>query len=28
MELEHRPRGVVARVYEILKREEPELGER
>ena len=23
-ELEHRPRGVVARVYEILKREEPQ----
>ena len=23
-ELEHRPRGVVAQVYEILKREEPE----
>lgn len=23
-ELEHRPRGAVARVYEILKREEPE----
>jgi hypothetical protein len=27
-ELEHRPRGAVARVYEILKREEPEAGER
>jgi hypothetical protein len=27
-ELEHRPRGAVARVYEILKREEPEPGER
>jgi hypothetical protein len=27
-ELEHRPRGVVARVYEILKREEPEADER
>jgi hypothetical protein len=27
-ELEHRPRGAVARVYEILKREEPESGER
>jgi hypothetical protein len=26
-ELEHRPRGAVARVYEILKREEPEPGE-
>jgi hypothetical protein len=27
-ELEHRPRDVVARVYDILKREEPELDER
>ena len=27
-ELEHRPRGAVARVYEILKREEPESDER
>jgi len=27
-ELEHGPRGVVARVYEILKREEPEADER
>ncbi len=27
-ELEHRPRGAVARVYEILKREEPEPDER
>jgi hypothetical protein len=27
-ELEHGPRGAVARVYEILKREEPELDER
>ena len=27
-ELEHRPRGTVARVYEILKREEPEPDER
>ena len=27
-ELEHRPRGAVARVYEILKREEPEADER
>jgi hypothetical protein len=27
-ELEHRPRGAVALVYEILKREEPEPGER
>jgi hypothetical protein len=27
-ELEHRPRGAVARVFEILKREEPEPGER
>jgi hypothetical protein len=27
-ELEHRPRGVVARVYDILKREEPEPDER
>ena len=27
-ELEHRPRGVVARVYEILKREEPEPDQR
>ena len=27
-ELEHRPRGVVARVYDILKREEPEADER
>jgi hypothetical protein len=27
-ELEHRPRGIVARVYEILKREEPEPDER
>jgi hypothetical protein len=27
-ELEHRPRGVIARVYEILKREEPEPDER
>ena len=27
-ELEHGPRGAVARVYEILKREEPEPGER
>ena len=27
-ELEHRPRGTVARVYEILKREEPESDER
>jgi hypothetical protein len=27
-ELEHRPRGIVARVYDILKREEPELDER
>jgi hypothetical protein len=27
-ELEHRPRGSVARVYEILKREEPEPDER
>jgi hypothetical protein len=27
-ELEHRPRSAVARVYEILKREEPEPGER
>jgi hypothetical protein len=27
-ELEHRPHGVVARVYEILKREEPEPDER
>jgi hypothetical protein len=27
-ELEHRPRGVVAQVYEILKREEPEPDER
>ena len=26
-ELEHAPRGVVARVYEILKQEEPEPGE-
>jgi hypothetical protein len=24
MELEHRPRGALARVYEILKREEPD----
>ena len=27
-ELEHRPRDVVAQVYDILKREEPELDER
>ena len=27
-ELEHRPRGIVARVYDILKREEPEPDER
>ena len=27
-ELEHRPRGAVAQVYEILKREEPEPDER
>jgi hypothetical protein len=27
-ELEHRPRGAVARVYEIRKREEPETNER
>ena len=27
-ELEHRPRGVVARVYDILRREEPEPDER
>lgn len=27
-ELEHRPRGAAARVYEILKREEPEPDER
>ena len=27
-ELERRPRGAVARVYEILKREEPEADER
>jgi len=27
-ELEHLPRGVVAQVYDILKREEPELDER
>jgi hypothetical protein len=27
-ELEHGPRGIVARVYEILKREEPEIDER
>jgi hypothetical protein len=27
-ELEHRPRGVVAQVYDILKREEPESDER
>jgi hypothetical protein len=27
-ELEHRPRGVAARVYDILKREEPEPDER
>jgi hypothetical protein len=27
-ELEHRPRGVVAQVYDILKREEPEPDER
>ena len=27
-ELEHRPRGGVARVYDILKREEPEADER
>jgi hypothetical protein len=27
-ELEQRPRGVIARVYEILKREEPEADER
>jgi hypothetical protein len=27
-ELEHRPRGAVARVYDILKREEPEAEER
>ena len=27
-ELEHGPRGVVGRVYEILKREEPEADER
>ena len=27
-ELEHRPRGVDARVYDILKREEPEADER
>jgi len=27
-ELEHRPRGVVARVYDILEREEPEPNER
>ena len=28
IELEHRPRGVVARVYDILKREEPEADKR
>ena len=27
-ELDHRPRGVVARVYDILRREEPEPDER
>jgi hypothetical protein len=27
-ELEHRPRGTVAQVYDILKREEPEPDER